>query len=305
MSEDYIIKVKQIELSFDDGTAFSFNDINIAQGKITGIIGSNGSGKTTLVETILGLKNPTKIDVSIDGMTQKQYFSDMKSRQDLGCQLQVFAFSEYVKVKEMVKLHKSLYGTQSQRIYDDLAMQEIAHKRLDKLSGGQKQRLNLYMALAHMPKLITLDEPSAALDKAMAETLIELLKYLVTEHNCSILLITHHPYELDICDEILTIHAGTNAYHASRDEFIEQIIGSYHAQISIGEAADAKDLKTKMNDIAHVKQCFSQNDQIDIYGAAAMEGEFLAFIKQNNIKSYSFAQSNSADILRISTSYTR
>lgn len=257
-----------------------------------------------MVETILGLKNPNIVDVNIDGVPQKQFFNEIKSRQNLGCQLQVFAFSEYAKVKEMVSLHKSLYGTQSQRIYDDLAMQEIAHKRLDKLSGGQKQRLNLFMALAHLPKLITLDEPSAALDKAMAEKLIELLKYLVADYNCSILLITHHPYELDICDEILTVHAGTNAYHANRSDFIDKIIGSYHAQILVSGGENMQDLETKMKAIAHVKQCFSQNGQIDIYGEAAMEGEFLAFIKHNSIKSYSFAQSNSADILKISTSYT-
>lgn len=303
MNKKYIIKVKQLELMFEDGTTFSFHDLNIARGKITGVIGANGSGKTTLVEAILGLKTTTKADVSIDGVDQKQYFSSLDSRLNLGSQLQVFAFSEYVKVKEMVSLHKSLYGQQSKRIYDDLAIDEIANKRLDKLSGGQKQRVNLYMALAHMPKLITLDEPSAALDKSMAEKLIKLLKYLVAEQDCSILLITHHPYELDICDEVITIHAGTNAYHESRKDFIEKIIGNYHAQIFIGEDDDGEIIKAQIDNITHVKQHFSQNGQIDIYGEAAMEGDFLALIKQYGIKSYAFAQSNSADILKISTSF--
>lgn len=302
MSEKYIIEVDKIKLAFDDGTAFSFDDINIARGKITGIIGANGSGKTTFVEAVLGLKNPSIVSVKIDGMAQKTYFAEVKNRKNLGSQLQVFAFSEMVKVSEMVKLHKALYGVQSKRIYDDLALAEISSKRLDKLSGGQKQRVNLFMALAHMPKLITLDEPSAALDKAMAEKLIDLLKYLVAEQNCSIVMVTHHPYELDICHEIMTVYAGTKGYHASRKDFFNDIIGNYHAQIYVGDA-DAKTIQTEINLIADVKRHFYENGQIDIYGSAAMEDDFLNLVKRNELKSYSFAQSNSADILKISTSY--
>lgn len=304
MSKKYIIEVAKLSLEFEDGTAFSFDNINISRGKITGIIGGNGSGKTTFVEAVLGLKNLSESDIIIDGLTQKDFFSGLDNRQELGSQLQVFAFSEMVKVSEMVKLHKALYGKQSKRIYDDLALDEIAGKRLDKLSGGQKQRVSLFMALAHMPKLITLDEPSAALDKAMAEKLITLLEYMVAEQGCSIIMVTHHPYELDICDEVLTIYAGTKGYHKTRDEFIEQIIGSYHAQIFIGKNDDTKTIETAIDNIAHVKQHFCQNGQIDIYGSGDMEADFLALVKQHGLKSYSFARSNSADILKISTSYT-
>lgn len=303
MSEDYIIKVDKLELAFEDGTAFHFDNINIKCGKITGIIGANGSGKSTFVEAVLGLRSPCKAQITIDGMAQKQYFSGVNNRKNLGSQLQVFAFSELIKVSEMVRLHKALYGTQSKRIYDDLAMDEISPKRLDKLSGGQKQRVNLFMALAHIPKLITLDEPSAALDKAMAETLIELLKHMVAEYGCSLIIITHHPYELDICDEILTIFAGTKGYHETRGDFIEKIIGSYHAQIFIGEEDDTKTIETAIDNIAHVKQHFRQNGQIDIYGNAQMEASFLEFVKHHGLKSYSFAQTGSADILKVSTQY--
>lgn len=303
MNENYIIKVNELKLKFEDGTAFDFGDINIKRGIITGIIGSNGSGKTTFVEAVLGLKNPSQADIRIDGLAQKQYFADISNRRNLGSQLQVFAFSEMVKVSEMVKLHKALYGQQSKRIYDDLALAEISSKRLDKLSGGQKQRVNLFMALAHMPKLITLDEPSAALDKAMAEKLITLLKYLVAEQGCSIIMITHHPYELDICDEILTIYAGTKGYQATRDDFLTDIIGSYHAQIYLGENDDETTITTAIDHIKSVKQHFKQAQQIDIYGSADMESEFLALVKQYDLKSYAFAQSNSADIFKISTSH--
>lgn len=302
MSQQYIIQVKQLALTFEDGTAFSFDNIHIRCGKITGIIGANGSGKSTFVEAVLGLKSPSKADITIDGMAQKDFFVSMKNRKNLGSQLQVFAFSEMVKVNEMVKLHKALYGTQSKRVYEDLAMAEIASKRLDKLSGGQKQRVNLFMALAHMPKLITLDEPSAALDKAMAEKLIDLLKYMVAAHQCSIIIVTHHPYELDICDEVMSIYAGTKAYHETRDTFINEIIGAYHAQIfTAGEKNDKKTIETAIDNIKHVKRHFRQNGQIDIYGSAEMEAGFLNLVKQFDLKSYSFGQTNSADILKIST----
>ncbi|MGL1920813.1 MAG: ABC transporter ATP-binding protein [Hyphomicrobiales bacterium] len=304
MDENHIIEVKNLKLSFDDGTAFDFSNINIKRGIITGIIGSNGSGKTTFVEAVLGLRSPKTSNITIDGISQKQYFTDIKNRKNLGSQLQVFAFSEMVKVNEMVKLHKALYGKQSQRVYDDLSIAEIANKRLDRLSGGQKQRVNLYMALAHMPKLITLDEPSSALDKAMAEKLINLLKHMVANENCTILMITHHPYELDICDEVLTIHAGSKGYQDSHKNFLTNIIGEFHAQIFIGDNDDKTTIKTAIETIAHAKRHFENSDQIDIYGTAAMESGFLAMIKQHNIKSYSFARSNSADILKISTIFT-
>ncbi len=301
MDQQNIIKVETLKLEFDDGTAFDFNDINFARGKVTGIIGANGSGKTTLVEAILGLKKPKESKIWINGIDQKQFFNSVEHRLGLGSQLQIFAFSELVKVREMVALHKALYKKQSQKIYDDLAIGEISGKRLDKLSGGQKQRVNLYMALAHMPQLITLDEPSAALDKAMAEKLINLLKYLVDEQNCSILLITHHPYELDICDEILTILGGTKGYHVNRAQFIETIIGKFHGQIFIPEGQDAKAIETKISHLKHVKSHLRKHDQIDIYGDDGLEADFLTLIKNFDLNSYSFAQTNSADILKIST----
>ncbi|MCJ8323489.1 MAG: ABC transporter ATP-binding protein [Rhizobiales bacterium] len=303
MNQKYIVQVDDLKLVFEDGTQFSFADINIAKGKITGIIGPNGSGKTTFVEAVLDLKKPQIAKIWIDGKTQKDFFSEAKNRQNLGSQLQVFAFSETIKVSEMVALHKALYNQQSTRVYDDLALAEISSKRLDKLSGGQKQRVNLFMALAHLPSFITLDEPSAALDKTMAETLISLLKYIVTNEGCSIMLVTHHPYELDICDEIMTIYGGTNTYLETRKDFIENIIGSHHAQIFIGENDDAAAIETQIKHIADVKQHFRQNGHVDIFGNGNMEGDFLALVKRHNLKSYSFAHTNSADILKISTSY--
>lgn len=303
MSTEFIIKVDELELTFEDGTAFSFENIGIAKGKITGIIGPNGSGKTTLVEAILDLKNPSLANITIDGKSQKEFFAKVSNRLNLGSQLQVFAFSGMIKVREMVTLHKALYGKQSKRVYDDLELEDIASKRLDKLSGGQKQRVNLFMALAHMPKIITLDEPSAALDKAMAEKLISLLKHLVATEGCSIVLVTHHPYELDICDEILTIYNGTKGHHETRANFISTVIGDYHAQIFLGQNDDKKTIQAAIDNIAHVNQHFGQDDQIDIYGSGKMEADFLSFIKNHGLKSYSFAQTNSADILKISTSY--
>ena len=303
MSKQFIIQVDELQLSFEDGTAFNFNDINITKGKITGIIGPNGSGKTTFVEAVLGLRKLNKARIWIDGIPQKEFFKDNASRKNLGSQLQVFAFSELVKVSEMIALHKALYGKQSNRVYEALAMDELLNKRLDKLSGGQKQRINLYMALAHMPKLITLDEPSAALDKNMAERLIELLQYLSDVQNCSILVITHHPYELDICHEIMSIYGGAKTYHASREVFLNDIIGAFHAQIFIGDNENATLIQAEVNNIKNVKQHFMQGNQIDIYGQKTMEAGFLALIKKHQLKSYSFGQSNSADILKISTSF--
>lgn len=300
---DVIIKINEMVLSFEDGTAFNFNNIAFNKGKITGIIGANGSGKTTLVEGILDLKKLSKADIIIDGKLQKEFFGDLANKHLLGCQLQKFAFSEMIKVSEMVALHKALFIQQSAKVYDALAMGEIANKRIDKLSGGQKQRVNLFMALAHMPKIITLDEPSAALDKTMAERLIELLKHLSHNVGCSILMVTHHPYELDICDEILTISKSTNAFHETRTNFINEIIGAYHAQVYIEDRHDAKAIKTKLETIENVKQVYAQNGHIDIYGRQNIEQAFLELVRDNNIESYSFARTNSTDILTISTQY--
>lgn len=155
-----------------------------------------------------------------------------------------------------------------------------------------------------MPKLITLDEPSSALDKAMAEKLITLLKHMVAEKDCTILMVTHHPYELDICEEVLTIYAGSKGYQDSHKNFLTNIIGAYHAQIFLGDDDDEQTIKTAVETLKHAKQHFENSNQIDIFGSAEMEEGFLNLVKQNGIKSYSFTRSNSADILKISTSFT-
>ena len=193
-------------------------DLSLPGGSFTVLMGPSGSGKTTLL-TLIGCLRGVQ-DGSVQLMGHELHGAGDAEltvlRQRLG-----FIFQSHNLHESLTALQNVMMGVQVRSgVPDDLARRAAAwtlglvglSDRLDylpaNLSGGQKQRVAVARALVGNPAMVLADEPTAALDRASADDVVDLLKRLGTERGTTTLLVTHDNRILDRADRILTLEDG-------------------------------------------------------------------------------------------------
>lgn len=172
----------------------------VSAGELMAVVGPNGSGKTTLMRALLGLERPSRGTVRLDGRD-----IGMWSRRDVAGVIGALPQREEpafpLTVREVLLMGRwarlgptTAVGADDEaaiaRALERCDMTGFDQRRIDTLSGGEWQRVRVARALASMPRLLVLDEPSAALDIGHEMALFELLRELVRE-GLGVLVITH------------------------------------------------------------------------------------------------------------------
>lgn len=188
-------------VAYQDRIALDDVTFSIDPGSFWGIIGPNGSGKTTLVRAVLGLVDPFLGEVRTFGSPP----SALKERRSLIGYVPQHAdvdFSFPVSVRDAVLMggfgKAGLFRRPSSELraaadeaLDRVQIADLAKRQIGELSGGQRQRMLIARALVLHPKLLILDEPTAALDHSTSEGLYEWLHGLNTKDDTTILLVSH------------------------------------------------------------------------------------------------------------------
>ena len=202
------IVIEGLERKYGELRALKGIDLKIDHGGITGLLGPNGAGKTTLVETLEGLREPTRGRVSVLGLDPVREASRLRLR--LGAQLQSTSIPPDLTPTEVLRMYSAFYPT-ARPVSDVLERVGLTPKSkslVRNLSGGQRQRLALAMAILHGPELLILDEPTTGLDPAARRALHDLVRLLRTD-GCSIILTTHYIEEAEqLCDRVIVLRAG-------------------------------------------------------------------------------------------------
>lgn len=174
---------------------------SVSSGELVAIAGPNGSGKTTLLRTLLGLERPKSGTVALDDRSVLQH-----TRRELAERIGALPQREEpafpLTVREALLLGRwarlgpiaSVTDEDERAMADALSRCDVAgfeDRSVDTLSGGEWQRVRVARALAATPRLLLLDEPTAALDIAHEMALFELLRVLVAD-GLGVLVITHH-----------------------------------------------------------------------------------------------------------------
>ena len=193
-------------------------DLTIARGSLTILMGPSGSGKTTLLTLIGALRDVQEGSVQILGQELRG-----ANEADL-----VLLWRRLGFIFQAHNLHESLTATQNVLMGLEVRGREnadkqrkAAHHMLDilglsdrreympgNLSGGQKQRVAVARALVANPEIILADEPTAALDKASGQTVVELLKALGQSRGTTTVMVTHDPRILELADRIIKLEDG-------------------------------------------------------------------------------------------------
>ncbi|NIY73539.1 ABC transporter ATP-binding protein [Marivivens donghaensis] len=207
-----IVKVNDLRKSYDSGfEALKGVTLDIEEGEIIALLGPNGAGKTTLISTICGITRPTSGTVTVSGHDIiKDY---RQARSQIGLVPQELSLEQFETVMNAVRFSRGLFGKPNddalvEKLLRQLGLHDKKDSKIMALSGGMKRRVLIAKALAHEPRVLFLDEPTAGVDvelrKDMWRVVDELRKTGVT-----IILTTHYIEEAEaMADRIAVIEKG-------------------------------------------------------------------------------------------------
>lgn len=190
-------------------------DLHLAPGESLALMGESGSGKSTLLHLAAGLDTPDRGDVLLEGQSIAALSEPRRAelrRQRLGLVFQQFHLVPSLSVADNLTLQARLAGREdvdwAQHLLARLGLAGLNDRYPEQLSGGQQQRLAIGRALAARPHLLLADEPTGNLDEAAAEGVLDLLRELIEESGCALLLVTHSARVAGPLDRCLHLQRG-------------------------------------------------------------------------------------------------
>lgn len=206
-----------------------------------GIVGVNGSGKSTLLSIIAGVTKPTGGEILL------QDVNILKQRNLVGKYIG-YVPQENPLIEDLTVLDNLLlwycdspydlhYELES-GFLKTLGINEYKHKTVSRLSGGMKKRVSIAIAVHNAPKILLLDEPSAALDLLAKKAIRDYLKDYISNGGC-VVIVTHDEDELNLCDNIYVVNDG----------ILKSVSTSLRGEALLNEISYARDCEGKYEKI--------------------------------------------------------
>ena len=223
------IAVSGLTKTFDSGfQALHAIDLAVQPGEIFALLGPNGAGKTTLISIICGLVNATSGSVRVAGFDNVTEFRAARER--VGLVPQELTTDAFETVWATVSFSRGLFGKAPdpdliERVLRDLALWEKRDSRIMTLSGGMKRRLLIAKALAHEPRVLFLDEPTAGVDVDLRQDMWQLVRRL-RDQGVTVVLTTHYIEEAELmADRVGVINRGELVLVEDKTELMRQFGG--------------------------------------------------------------------------------
>ncbi len=198
-----MIQVQDFKKLYGDFRAVDGISFDVQAGEIFALLGPNGAGKTSTLESLEGLRAPSGGTLSIAGINPAK---QPRQLQDLiGVQLQSSGLPDSITPDEAMKLFCAYHQVAPRfDLLERLGLGEKRKTQFHQLSTGQQRRLSLALAVAHKPKVLFLDEPTAGLDVATRAELHDLMRELKSE-GATIILATHDMAEAEELSDRIAI----------------------------------------------------------------------------------------------------
>ena len=217
-----ILSVKDVRRSFPVGggeiQVLKGLNMEVLSGQLVMLKGRSGSGKTTLLNMLGGLDQPTSGEIWFRGQPLHELNDDKRTllrRNQIGFIFQAYALLPLLSAWENVELSLRMAGVPPQewkpRVKHCLELVGLGKRMFHRpfeLSGGEQQRVAIAKAIAHRPKLLLADEPTANLDSQMGAQVMAVFKNIIQTERVTICMTTHDPTILEVADHVYEMVDG-------------------------------------------------------------------------------------------------
>jgi ABC-type sugar transport system ATPase subunit len=244
-----LLQISNVTKSFGAISVLNGVDLTIEAGTVTGLVGDNGAGKSTLMKTITGIYAVDGGEIAFNGQSMTGLAPG--ARRGLGIEMiyQDLALAKQQDVAENIFLGREpvkrafgfLPGFVDKAKMDEEALQMIKrlgaripdiHRPVGLFSGGQQQTVAIARALTFNPKLVIMDEPTAALAVREVESVLKLIRQLKAE-GIAVILISHRLNDvMEVTDRIVVLRQGRieadlKTKNTQMREVVEYIVGAH------------------------------------------------------------------------------
>ena len=215
MSNMKLLKINNLNKSFDNKEILKDINLSIQRGKIIGLLGKNGVGKTTLIKIINDLLTPTSGEILIKGqkigVETKKAISYLPERTYLNKQM---------KVSEVISYFEDFYDNfdseKAKKLLKDLDLD--INQKLAKMSKGMQEKVQLVLVMSRNADLYVLDEPLGGVDPATRDYILDTILSNFNE-NASVIISTHLISDIEkILDEVIFIDKGQIVLQSDADK---------------------------------------------------------------------------------------
>ena len=234
-------EVHDLKVSYDNKPVLWGIDFKVPAGVLAGIVGPNGSGKTTLLNSILGLKKLDRghcliFGKGIEKVRKRVSYVPQRDTVDWDFPATVFEvvlmgrYGQLGLFKNPKKIDREI----ARESLEKVGMEDFKDRQISELSGGQQQRVFIARSLAQEADVFFLDEPFAGVDAASEESIISLMKNMVSEGKT--LIVVHHDLNSvqDYFQYLILLNLRLVAAGQTKEVFTEENLSkTYGGQLTI------------------------------------------------------------------------
>ncbi len=218
-----LLEAKKLTKHYGTTIALESVDFEVHEG-VTGLLGPNGAGKSTAIKLFLGLIKPTSGSAEVMG---ERPYDSVEGRARLGYMPEYEALPPSVTASEFLMhmaqvsgLPPSYARSRTADILRHVGLSEERYRSIGEYSTGMKQRVKLAQALVHDPVLVLLDEPTAGLDPAGREEMLELIRRTARNFGISIMMSTHLMGDIErSADRVIVLESGQVAQQGDISQY--------------------------------------------------------------------------------------
>ena len=222
-----VVSISALTKTYSSGfAALRQVNLEIRRGEIFALLGPNGAGKTTLINIVCGIVIPSGGQVLVDGHDVSRDYR--AARMTIGLVPQELSTDAFETVWATVSFSRGLFGRAPnpayiEKVLRDLSLWDKRDARIMTLSGGMKRRVLIAKALAHEPRILFLDEPTAGVDVELRRDMWNLVRAL-RDQGVTIILTTHYIEEAEeMADRIGVINKGALILVEEKTRLMKQL----------------------------------------------------------------------------------
>ncbi|MFN3565049.1 MAG: ATP-binding cassette domain-containing protein [Burkholderiaceae bacterium] len=291
-----LIDVRQLHVRGEKDFRLTVPQLLVRPGELCALVGPNGAGKSTLLESVLGLAKPDAGVVRLFDLDLRTLVATDARRRELGAQLSSAVWNPSLKGREILAIHRAVYGSAAVEVLDRLGCAELEQRSYGRLSTGQRKRLDLAVALAHRPRVLLLDEPSAGLDDRFADA----MWHCVTERRAAgaaIVVATHRGAEVAAADRLVWLQGGEVVADTRPLELLHTRLGKFAGTVLCADDDTAAVCESALNPIA--RRLERSGRRITAFGDDDLRHAVSMFADRSGIDGLALRRTDGDDLLAL------